>query len=54
MVYNIFNIFFMIVVKWQKNNEDINIMDSRYIGSINDLVVLKFVISKVEYNKDYG
>ncbi|XP_052690973.1 LOW QUALITY PROTEIN: uncharacterized protein LOC128168852 [Crassostrea angulata] len=53
-VHNISNIPFTTAVKWQKNNEDINITDSRYIGSTSDLVAPKLVISKVEYNKDHG
>lgn len=53
-VHNISNIPLTTAVKWQKNDEDINITDSRYIGSTNDLVAPKLVISKVEYNKDHG
>ncbi|XP_065942276.1 uncharacterized protein [Magallana gigas] len=53
-VHNISNIPLTTVIKWQKNDEDINITDSRYIGSTEDLVAPKLVISKVEYNKDHG
>uniref|UniRef100_A0A8W8N5D1 Fibrillin-1 n=1 Tax=Magallana gigas TaxID=29159 RepID=A0A8W8N5D1_MAGGI len=53
-VHNISNIPLTTAIKWQKNDEDINITDSRYIGSTNDLVAPKLVIRKVEYNKDHG
>lgn len=53
-VYNISNIPLTTVIKWQKNDEDINITDTRYIGSTEDLVAPKLVISGVNFNEDHG
>lgn len=53
-VHNISNIPLTTAIKWQKNSEDINITDSRYIGSTADLVAPKLVISKVDFNNDHG
>lgn len=41
-------------IKWQRNDEDINITDTRYIGSTEDLVAPKLVIRGVDFNKDHG
>lgn len=40
-------------VKWQRNNEDINITDTRYIGSTEDLVSPKLVINGVDFVNDH-
>lgn len=53
-VHNISNIPLTTVIKWQKNVENINITDTRYIGSTEDLVAPKLVISKVDFNNDNG
>lgn len=53
-VYNISNIPLTTVIKWQKNDEDINITDTRYNGSTEDLVAPKLVISGVNFNEDHG
>ncbi|XP_052712036.1 uncharacterized protein LOC128186279 isoform X1 [Crassostrea angulata] len=53
-VHNISNIPLTTAVKWQKNDEDINITDTRFIGSTEDLTAPKLVISKVDFNNDHG
>uniref|UniRef100_A0A8W8N019 Fibrillin-1 n=1 Tax=Magallana gigas TaxID=29159 RepID=A0A8W8N019_MAGGI len=53
-VHNISNIPPTTVIKWQKNDEDINITDSRFIGSTEDLAAPKLVINGVDFNKDHG
>lgn len=53
-VHSISNIPTTTAIKWQKNDEDINITETRYIGSTENLIAPKLVISKVEYNKDHG
>lgn len=53
-VHNISNIPPTTAIKWQKNMEDINITDTRYIGSTEDLVAPKLVINGVDFNKDHG
>lgn len=53
-VHNISNIPLTTVIKWQKNDEDINITDTRYIGSTEDLVAPKLVINGVNFNEDHG
>lgn len=40
-------------VKWKRNNEDINITDTRYIGSTEDLVSPKLVINGVDFVNDH-
>lgn len=52
-VHNISNIPLTTAMKWQKNDEDINITDTRYIGSTEDLVAPKLVINGVNFNKDH-
>lgn len=39
--------------KWQKNGQDININDTRYIGSTEDLVAPKLVINKVDFDNEH-
>lgn len=41
-------------VKWQRNDEDINITATRYIGSTEDLVSPRLVINGVDFVKDHG
>lgn len=53
-VHNISNIPPTTAIKWQRNMEDINITDTRYIGSTEDLVAPKLVISGVNFNEDHG
>lgn len=53
-VHNISNIPLTTAIKWQKNDEDINITDTRFIGSTEDLTAPKLVISKVDFNNDNG
>lgn len=53
-VHNISNIPPTTVIKWQKNMENINITDTRFIGSTEDLVDPKLVINGVDFNKDHG
>lgn len=53
-VHNVSNIPLTTAMKWQKNDEDINITDTRYIGSTEDLVAPKLVINGVDFNKDHG
>lgn len=53
-VHNISDIPLTDAIKWQKNDEDINITDTRYIGSTDDLVAPKLVISGVDFDKDHG
>lgn len=40
--------------KWQRNGQDININDTRYIGSTEDLVSPKLVINRVDFENDNG
>lgn len=40
-------------VKWQRNNKDINITDTKYIGSTEDLVSPKLVINGVDFVNDH-
>lgn len=53
-VHNLSDIPSTTAIKWQKNNEDINITDARYIGSTEDLNAPKLVIDGVDFNKDHG
>lgn len=53
-VHNLSNIPPTTAIKWQRNMEDINITDTRYIGSTEDLVAPKLVIKGVDFNKDHG
>lgn len=53
-VHNISNIPLTTAIKWKKNDEDINITDTRYIGSTEDLVAPKLVINEVDFSKDHG
>lgn len=39
--------------KWQRNGQDINITDTRYLGSTKDLVTPKLVINKVDFDSDH-
>lgn len=52
-IHNISDIPLTTAMKWQKNDEDINITDTRYIGSTDDLVAPKLVINGVNFNKDH-
>lgn len=40
--------------KWQRYSQDININDTRYNGSTEDLVAPKLVINKVNFDNDHG
>lgn len=40
-------------VKWQRYNEDINITDTRYIGSTEDFFAPKLVINGVDFVNDH-
>lgn len=40
--------------KWQRNGQYININDTRYNGSTEDLVAPKLVINKVDFDNDHG
>lgn len=40
--------------KWQRNGQDININDTRYIGSTEDLVSPKLVINRVDFENDHA
>lgn len=53
-VHNISNIPLTTAIKWQKNMENINITDSRFIGSTEDLAAPKLVIDKVDLINDHG
>lgn len=53
-VHNISNIPPTTAIKWQKNMENINITDSRFIGSTEDLAAPKLVIDKVDLINDHG
>lgn len=52
-VHNLSDIPPTTAIKWQKNNEDINITDDRYIGSTDDLVSPKLVINEVDFINDH-
>lgn len=53
-VHNISNNPLTTVIKWQKNMENINITDTRFIGSTEDLVAPKLIIDKVDLINDHG
>ncbi|XP_065942268.1 uncharacterized protein [Magallana gigas] len=52
-VHNLSDIPYTTAIKWQRNNEDINITDARYIGSTEDLIAPKLVINEVDFNTDH-
>lgn len=39
--------------KWKRNGQDININDTRYNGSTEDIVSPKLVINKVDFDNDH-
>lgn len=53
-IHNLSDIPSTTAIKWQKNNEDINITDVRYIGSTEDLLAPKLVINGVDFKNDHG
>lgn len=52
-VHNVSNIPLTTTIKWKKNDEDINITDTRYIGSTEDLFAPKLVINGVDFVNDH-